>query len=73
MSASEEDVELFGVRVSETREFAAARLEPSAEGHRLGLSSRPQMPQIPLKPEYGPTLGQMLDPRWREARHGCAR
>jgi hypothetical protein len=25
------------------------------------------MASIPLKPEYGPTLGRMLAPRWREA------
>ncbi len=26
------------------------------------------MAAIPLKPQYGPTLGQVLAPRWREAR-----
>ncbi len=26
------------------------------------------MPSIPLKPEYGPTLGELLAPRWRAAR-----
>ncbi len=25
------------------------------------------MPAVPLKPEYGPTLGQLLAPRWRRA------
>lgn len=26
------------------------------------------MPAIPLKPQYGPTLGRLLQPRWRAAR-----
>lgn len=26
------------------------------------------MPAIPIKPEYGPTLGRLLSPRWRGAR-----
>lgn len=26
------------------------------------------MPSIPLKPQYGPTLGRLLEPRWRAAR-----
>lgn len=25
------------------------------------------MPSLPLKPEYGPTLGRLLEPRWRAA------
>jgi hypothetical protein len=25
------------------------------------------MPAVPIKPEYGPTLGRMLSPRWRAA------
>ena len=25
------------------------------------------MPAVPLKPEYGPTLGQLLAPRWQRA------
>ena len=25
------------------------------------------MAAIPVKPEYGPTLGHMLEPRWRRA------
>ena len=23
------------------------------------------MPAVPIKPEYGPTLGSLLSPRWR--------
>lgn len=29
--------------------------------------SMPAMPAIPLKPEYGPTLGRLLSPRWHAA------
>jgi hypothetical protein len=25
------------------------------------------MPSVPLKPQYGPTLGRLLEPRWRSA------
>ena len=27
----------------------------------------PPLPAIPLKPEYGPTLGRLLSPRWHAA------
>lgn len=30
-------------------------------------SSIPSLPAIPLKPEYGPTLGRLLSPRWHAA------
>ncbi len=28
---------------------------------------------VPMKPEYGPTLGQLLAPRWHAASGGGAR
>jgi len=29
--------------------------------------TRPYLAVVPIKPEYGPTLGRLLSPRWRAA------